>query len=98
MKTTPKDFFVHLGALAALYAAATALINLSFSVINYYFPDALAGSFYGNSVAWPISVLVVLVPILYVLEWLIARDITKMPEKAGLWVRTWKIYIIYSLQ
>lgn len=93
-KTTPKDFFLHFGALVALYAAATALINLSFSVINYYFPDALAGYFYGNSVAWPISTLVVLVPILYVLEWLINRDIAKMPEKAGLWVRSWKIYII----
>jgi hypothetical protein len=94
MKTTPKDFFLHLGAIVALYAAASALINLSFSVINYYFPDALAGYFYGNAVAWPISMLVVLVPILYVLEWVINRDITKMPEKAGLWIRSWKTYII----
>lgn len=95
MKTTPKDFFLHLGAIVALYAAAGALINLSFSVINYYFPDALAGYFYGNAVAWPISMLVVLVPILYILEHLINRDIAKMPEKAGLWVRTWRIYIIF---
>ncbi len=94
MKTTPKDFFLHLGAIVALYAAAGALINLSFSVINYYFPDALAGYFYGNAVAWPISMLVVLVPILYVLEWVINRDISRMPEKAGLWIRSWRIYII----
>ncbi|MES2314784.1 MAG: DUF5671 domain-containing protein [Patescibacteria group bacterium] len=96
-KTTPKDFFLHLGATVALYIATGALINLSFSVINYYFPDALAGYFYGNAVAWPISILVVLVPILYVLEWLINGDIKKMPEKADLMIRKWRIYLTLFL-
>lgn len=96
-KTTPKDFFLHLGATVALYVAAGALINLSFSVINYYFPDALAGYFYGNAVAWPISILVVLVPILYILEWLINRDIKKIPEKADLVIRKWRIYLTLFL-
>lgn len=96
-KITPKDFFLHLGATVALYAAVGAFINLSFSVINYYFPDALAGYFYGNAVAWPISMLIVLVPILYVLEWLINRDISKMPEKADLWIRKWRIYLTLFL-
>ncbi|MDD5165057.1 MAG: DUF5671 domain-containing protein [Candidatus Pacebacteria bacterium] len=96
-KTTPKDFFLHLGATVALYVAVGALINLSFSVINYYFPDALAGYFYGNAVAWPISILVVLVPILYVLEWLINSDIKKIPEKADLMIRKWRIYLTLFL-
>jgi preprotein translocase subunit SecG len=81
----------------ALYVAAGALINLCFSVINYYFPDALAGHFYGNAVAWPISMLIVLVPILYLLEWLINRDVSRMPEKADLWVRKWRIYLTIFL-
>jgi hypothetical protein len=97
IKITPKDFFLHLGATVALYVAVGAFINLSFSVINYYFPDALAGYFYGNAVAWPISMLIVLVPILYVLEWLINRDITKMPEKADLWIRKWRTYLTLFL-
>jgi hypothetical protein len=96
-KTTPKDFFLHLGATVALYVAAGALINLWFSVINYFYPDALAGYFYGNSVAWPISMLIVLIPILYVLEWLINRDIKKMAEKADIWVRRWRIYLTLFL-
>ena len=96
-KTTPKDFFLHLGATVALYASAAALINLSFSVINYYFPDVLAGYFYGNSVVWPISILIVLVPILYILEWLINRDAVKMPEKNELWIRKWRIYLTLFL-
>lgn len=97
MKTTPKDFFLHLGAAVALYVAAGSLINLWFSVINYFRPDALAGYFYGNSVAWPISMLVVLIPTLYVLEWLIGRDLAKMPEKTDLWIRRWRIYLTIFL-
>ena len=62
-KTTPRDFFLHLGATIALYAAATALINLSFSIIDYLQPDALANYFSASSIAWPISMLVVLAPI-----------------------------------
>lgn len=94
---TPKDFFLHLGATIVLYAAAGALINLWFSVINYYNPDALAGYFYGNTVAWPISMLIVLVPTLYVLEWLIGRDIARLSEKASLAIRKWRIYVTIFL-
>ncbi len=97
MKTTPKDFFLHLGATVALYVAVGSLINLWFTVINYYFPDALAGYFYGNAVAWPISMLIVLVPILCVLEWLIGRDVARMPEKTDLWIRKWRMYLTLFL-
>jgi len=97
IKTTPKDFFLHLGALVALYAGAAALINLLFSVINYFFPDQLAGYFYANAVAWPISMLVILVPVLYVLEWLIIRDAKIAPEKNDLWIRKWRIYLTIFL-
>ncbi len=97
LKTTPKDFFLHLGATVALYASVIALINLSFSIINYFFPDQLAGYFYANSVAWPISVLVILVPILYVLENLIIRGQRSDPEKRNLWIRKWRIYLTLFL-
>lgn len=97
MKTTPKDFFMHLSATIVLYAAAIALLNLSFGVINYFFPDQLAGYFYANSIAWPISMLIVLVPLLYVLEWVIGRDLAGMPEKRDLWIRRWRIYLTLFL-
>jgi hypothetical protein len=97
IKTTPKDFFLNLAAAVALYAATIALVNLSLSIVDYVLPDALAGYFTANSIAWPISMLVVLVPLLYVFEWLIARDITKIPEKAELWVRKWRLYLTIFL-
>ena len=96
-QTTPKDFFLHLAATVALYAAVGSLINLAFSVINYFNPDTLAGYFYAGSVAWPISMLIVLVPILYVLEWMIARDIAKTPKKKEMWIRRWRTYLTIFL-
>jgi hypothetical protein len=96
-KMTPKDFFLHLGATIALYISVGALINLSFSIINYYFPDQLAGYFYGNSVAFPISILVVLVPVLYILGWMIRKDIMIAPEKKDMWIRRWRIDITLFL-
>lgn len=91
IKTTPKDFFLHLAATVVLYAVVIALANLATSIINYAFPDTLAGYFYAGSIAWPISMVVVLVPVLYVIEWLIKRDIAQTPEKQALWVRRWRI-------
>jgi hypothetical protein len=91
-KTTPKDFFYHAGAAIALFASVIALMNLAFAVINKVYPDALDGFFAANSIVWPVSVLIVLVPVLYVVEWFIFRDIVKMPEKKEIWVRKWRIY------
>jgi hypothetical protein len=91
IKTTPKDFFLHLAATVALYASIISLVNLTFAIINYAFPDVLAGYFYANTVAWPISMLVVLTPVLYIVEWLIKKDEAASPEKEGLWIRRWRI-------
>ena len=95
--TTPKDFFLHLGATIALYASAIALMNLAFETINRALPDALANYFSANSIVWPISMLIVLVPVLYVIEWLIGRDISKMVEKRDVWIRRWRIYLTLFL-
>ena len=97
MKTTPKDFFLHLLATIVLYISAGALINLAFSVINYFKPDQLAGYFTSSSVATPISMLIVLIPILYVLEWLIARDARIAPEKQEIWIQKWRVYLTLFL-
>lgn len=92
-KTTPRDFFLHLGALIVLIVSVVSIINLYFSIINYYFPDQLAGYFYSSNIAWPISVLIILVPVLYIFEYLINKDIAKSIEKAELWIRRWRVYL-----
>ncbi|MDO8430409.1 MAG: DUF5671 domain-containing protein [Candidatus Taylorbacteria bacterium] len=97
VSVTPKDFFLHLGAIVALYAGVVALINLSFESINYFFPDVLVPYFYSSSVAWPISMLIVLTPLFYVMEWYIVKDIKAAPEKAYIWIRRWGIFLTLFL-
>jgi len=96
-KTTPKDFFLHVGSTIALYASVIALINLAFELMNRLLPDQLNNYWSSNSVIYPISMLVVLVPVLYLLEWFIARDISKIVEKKDIWVRKWRIYLTLFL-
>ena len=97
IKTTPKDFFLHLGATIALFVSAVALINLSFSSINYAFPDVLAGYFSASSVILPISVLIILVPALYILEWMAGKDLKISPDKRVILVRRWRIFLTLFL-
>ena len=34
---------------------------------------------------------------LYLAEWFIVRDIAKVPEKADIWIRRWRIYLTLFL-
>lgn len=92
-KTTPKDFFLHLGVTVSLYIAVISLLNLSFTVINYYFPDNLAGYFSASSVSWPISIIIVLFPIAFFLKKIVTRDMMMDPTKKDIWINKWRIYL-----
>lgn len=92
-KTTPKDFFLWLGAIIALYGSITALITLKFEYINYLFPDPLAyaGDPYGGAVRTAMATLIVLVPTMIVLFRFINTSIAEEPGKANIWVRRWAL-------
>lgn len=92
-KTSPKDFFLWLGAIVALYSSITSLIALLFEYVNYAFPDALAGygDPYGGAVRIAMAALIVMVPTLVLLLRLIRTSITNEPGKANIWVRRWAL-------
>ena len=92
-KTTPKDFFLHVAATIVLYVAVGALIDLVLSLIGFALPDRLSLYMTTSSLVWPVSMLVVLVPLLYILESVIRKDIVSIPEKLEIWVRRWRIYL-----
>jgi len=96
-KTSPKDFFLNLGALIALYVSIYAILNLLFSIINYLAPDKLAGYFYSSMIAWPISILIILIPALYLFEFFILKDIRLNPEKKNIWIYKWRIFLTLFL-
>jgi hypothetical protein len=67
-KVSAKDFFIHLGAMAALYTTAIAFINLLFSVINRLYPEI--GGYYSPQISFPIATLIIIFPLFILLSWL----------------------------
>src|SRR3990167_1162135 len=95
IKTTPKDFFVFIGAMMALYASAVSLINLLFEIINALFPDPLSFSYdnFSSGMRWSIASLIIVFPIYIFLSWFINKDLTLNPLKKNLGIRKWLTYL-----
>lgn len=94
-KVTPKDFFLWVGAMFALYGSVIALISLLFDYINYAFPDVLNGYIdpYAADIRYEVASLIVLFPVLLVLMRLIRKGIARDESKKDLWVRRWALYL-----
>lgn len=100
MKTTPKDFFVHLGAIATLYISTVSLLSLAFTIINVAFPPVGSitnGFYYSQSISWPVATLIIIFPIFLLLSWLLQKDYIATPEKRALGIRRWLVYITLFL-
>ncbi len=96
MKTTPKDFFLHLGVIVALFVSTISLLTLLFRIINISFPDQLEYYFsdpYSAGIRWSIASLLIVFPLYVLLSWLLNRNYVQDPAKRDLWIRKWLIYI-----
>ncbi len=95
-KVTPKDFFLWLGAMVALYGSVISLITLLFQYINYAFPDPLEYYYvepYSGGIRFAMASLIVLVPLALVLMRFLRSDMVAVPEKKELWVRRWALVL-----
>ncbi|MBI2623435.1 MAG: hypothetical protein HYW65_02560 [Candidatus Liptonbacteria bacterium] len=95
LKTTARDFFLHLGVVATLYTAAVSLLQLLFQTIDYAFPDRLAGygDPYSTGVRISVSVLIVAFPLYLFLSRLLAKGERIEPERREVAVRKWLLYL-----
>ena len=94
IKTTPKDFFVFIGAMAALYASAVSLLNLLFEIINASFPDALNFSYdrFSSGMRLVNRFACNRFPLYIFLSWFINKDLAANPLKKNLGIRKWLTY------
>ncbi len=97
MKTSPKDFFLHLAVIASLYTIAVSFINLAWRIIDYVFPSGNFYGYYERTLSAPVATLIVVFPIFIILYWLLNREYQKIPEKRNLWIRKWLVYITLFL-
>lgn len=99
-KITPKDFFLWVGAMIALYASVFAFVALVFDYLDYVLPDKLAyysGNPYSSGIANEMATLVVLFPLFLVLMRTIRQSIAADVSRADVWVRRWALYLTLSV-
>lgn len=93
---SPKDFFLWLGAMVALYVSVGALVTLLFNYIDILFPDNLDASYYdpySGPVRFAIASLIVVFPLFLFLTRLVHNEIRRDSEKTTLGIRKWLVYL-----
>jgi hypothetical protein len=95
-KASAKDFFLHLGAIVALYTVTVSFINLVFKIINKSFPE-VAGNIYawgaGSEISMPVATIIIFFPLFILLSYFVYKIYAQNPSKKELGVRKWLVYI-----
>jgi hypothetical protein len=99
IKTSPRDFFLHLLSNVALYYCAGWLVSLLYDCINFGFGTMgyYGGGWLPDSMRWAIASLVIVFPIYIWVTHRLNKDIDANPEKKNLHVRKWMMYLTLSL-
>lgn len=97
IKTLPKDFFLHLLSIVALYASSISFLVFAFQCVNVFFPDVLQGGYYNSlssyeSMRWAIAMLIVFFPTYIGTSVFLNKEYIKEPEKKNLRVRKWLLH------
>lgn len=100
-KSGPKDVFLHVLVILALYFSAGSFIALIFQYINLYFPDVLEQDYYHvnsgyDGIRWAISTLIVVFPGFIFLSRHLNKTYEQDPEKRSLKTRKWLLYFTVS--
>lgn len=94
-QTSPKDVFLHLFSIVALYIAAGSFIALIFQYINLVFPDPLeysgAHGAYG-AIRWALASLIIVFPAYAGSIWLLNKGYRENPATRMIRTRKWLIY------
>ncbi len=92
---TPKEVFLNLLAILALYFIAGNFIALIFQYIDITFKDPLYAQYYESvfgTIRFAMASLIIVFPAFMFISHLIAKNITKEPELRALKFRRWLLY------
>jgi type II secretory pathway pseudopilin PulG len=94
-RSTAKDVFSHLLAIAMLYVGVISFIALLFQYINVKFPDALDFYYTGSLevIRQSMASLFVVWPVYILMSWIIYKDLADRPEKSQIGIRKWLLYL-----
>jgi hypothetical protein len=95
-RASARDFFLHLGAMVALYTVTVSFLNLVFKIINKVFP-VVAQNIYGwgggSEISMPVATLIIFFPLFVLLSYFVQKIYTENPIKKELGIRKWLTYI-----
>mgnify|MGYP001586546948 CR=1 FL=1 len=94
--TSPRDVFLNLLAIAALYFNVVSFGALLFQFVNQWLPDPLVYDSFpsiASSVRFSIATLVIVLPLYLFISWLLEREYHFTPAKRDVRVRKWLIYL-----
>jgi membrane protease YdiL (CAAX protease family) len=95
LRSTPKDFFLHLLNIVTFYLSVINFITLFLQYISALFPDPL-NFYYGgiaSSVRLSMSILLIALPVYILTSWILGKDLKKEPARRELGLRKWLIYL-----
>lgn len=101
-RVSPKDVFLHLLAIATLYASAIAFNTLLFQYINYWFPEMTRDAYYyqeaiTNTIRFALSVLIIVFPVYFWTSRMLRKMYETEPERVNLAIRKWLSYFTLFL-
>ena len=94
-QTSPKDVFLHLFSIVALYISAASFLTLAFQIINIGFPDRL--DYYGlqssyGALRWALAALIIIFPAYAAAQWFLERGYRLHPATQMMRTRKWLVY------
>jgi hypothetical protein len=95
IKLTPKDFFLNIAVMAALYVSAFSFITLLFQYIDRLFPGEINVYYdpYASGISFAIASLIIVFPLYIFFVRILNIEIRKHTEKGELGLRRWLIFI-----
>src|SRR3989338_2517928 len=94
-RNLPRDVFLHLLAMVALYWSAISFITLCWQYINYFSPDALDYQYMGfaGPIRFAIASLIIVFPVFLIVSWFLNNIYRKEVAVRESKIRKWLIYL-----
>ena len=96
-RNLPRDLFLHLFSIVALYWVAVSFITLCWQYINYFFPDILSIRYSYQSYIWPIrfavASLFITFPLFVLASWYLNKIYRRETIVRESKIRKWLIYL-----
>jgi len=97
-KNTPRDLFLHLLGIVALYWSAISFLTLIWQFIDKWFPDALSSiNYYMDFSTWAIrfsvSAIIIVFPVFIIVSWYLNKLYKREAVVRESKIRKWLIYL-----